>query len=75
MVRTDKTLDIKGLAGPRAEIITGKTLDGMSQGEVLTVITTDRGLRDKLHALCRTLGSTVIGLSEDGGTLHIQIRR
>lgn len=75
MVRTDKTLDIKGLASPRAEIITGNTLAAMERGQVLTVVTTDRAAGQKLDSLCRTFGYTLLDLREDEGALHIQIRK
>ncbi len=75
MLRTDKTLDIKGLVSPRAEIITRKTLDSMEPGQVLTVVTTCRIVKQKMASLCQTLGCTLLDIKEEEGTLSIQIRK
>jgi len=75
MIQTDKTLDIKGLAGLRAETLTWNTLNTMDPGQVLTVVTTDRSAREKLMRLCEHLGCTLLSLREEGGTLCVQIRK
>ncbi len=75
MVRTDKTLDIKGLVSPRAELITGSTLAAMQPGQVLTIVTTDRAAKQSLPVLCRDRGYTLLELREDKGALYVQIRR
>ncbi len=75
MEQTDKTLDIKGLAGLRTETITWDTLNTMKKGQVLTVVTTDRQAREKLQLLCEHLGSTLLEFRENRGLLYVQIRK
>lgn len=75
MIRTDKTLDIKGLVSPRAEIITENTLVAMEPGQVLTVVTTCRTTKQKIPSLCRALGCTLLEIREEGGLLYIQIQK
>ncbi len=74
-VRTDKTLDIKGLVSPRAETVTRSTLAGMQPGQVLTVITTCRTLKHKISSLCDTLNCTVLEINEEDGNFAIQIQK
>lgn len=75
MVKTDKTLDIRGLVSPRPEAVARNTLESMGPGQVLTVITTDVTAKRKLPSLCENLGCTLLELREDGGTLYFQIRK
>lgn len=75
MVPTDKILDIKGLARPRAEVVTRNTLAGMLPGQVLMVITTCRTIKQEMFSLCQGAGCTVLQMQEDGGNLCIQIQK
>jgi TusA-related sulfurtransferase len=75
MVQSDKTLEIKGLASPRTEIITGNILAEMRPGQVLKVVTSDRTAKQKIPALCETLGCTLLDLGEEQGSLYFQIRK
>ena len=75
MVRTDKTLDIKGLMSPRSETVAMNTLAGMESGQVLTVVTTDMAAKQKLPPLCQHLGYTLLDMREDGGALYVQIQK
>ncbi len=75
MHRTDKTLDIKGLVSPRTELITEKMLTALEPGQVLTVVTTDRTIRQKLPLLCRILACTLLEMTEEGGALYVYIQK
>jgi TusA-related sulfurtransferase len=75
MVRSDKTLEIQGLLTPRVEMIATKTITELTPGQVLTIIIRDVAAREKLLSLCRFLGCVMIDKKEEGGTIHVQIRR
>jgi TusA-related sulfurtransferase len=75
MIRTDKTLEIKGRLSDRAETVTRHTLSSLTSGQVLTIVTTDRSAKIRLSPLCESLGCVMLGILEEGGTLYVQIRR
>ncbi len=75
MVRTDKTLEITGTLSARGQSMTRETLSKLVRGQILTVVTTDRSARHTLSLLCEALGSTVIGVEDERGTLYVHIRR
>jgi TusA-related sulfurtransferase len=75
IVQTDKTLDIKGLSGPRPAILTGRTLDDMSPGQVLQVITNEATTRQSIPELCKGRGCEILDVREDGSTLCFTIRK
>jgi TusA-related sulfurtransferase len=75
MVRTDKTLEIKGRLSDHAETIAKHTLSCLTSGQVLTIVTTDRSAKLKLSPLCESLGCVLLGIREERGTLYVQIRR
>lgn len=75
ILKTDKTLDIKGLIHPRPGIITEHTLGEMEPGQVLRVITNDAGAKQSIPELCRGRGYKLLELLEDAGTLYFTIRK
>jgi TusA-related sulfurtransferase len=75
MIRTDKTLDIKGLANPRPTVITERTLQDMRPGQVLRVITDDRSTKQTFPQLCRERGYELLDLQEEVGILFFTIRK
>lgn len=73
--RNDKTLDIKGLMGSRPEQITRETLDNMSSGQILLVISNDRNTQQSIPLLCKTRGYRLISMDEACGTFYFSIQR
>jgi TusA-related sulfurtransferase len=66
MHRPDRTLDIQGLAGRRMRSLAVQALGPMRPGEVLKLITTDRGAQEVIAALCREEGFVLLdSLLED----------
>ncbi len=56
-------------------MVTRNTLVGMQPGQVLTVITTCRAIKQKMSSLCETLDCTVLEMWEEDGSLSIQIQK
>ncbi len=75
MLKADKTLDIKGLAGSKPKAITENTLKSMGPGQVLMVIATDRTTKQSIPPLCEALGCSLLEVKEDAGTLYFAIQR
>lgn len=75
MFRTDKTIEIKGLLSTRGQMIARETLASLTRGQILTIITRDSSAGPKLAPLCESLGCTLLGSREEGGTFYVQIQR
>lgn len=60
MHRPDKTLDVQGVAGRRVRALAVETLGPMRPGEVLKLITSDRGALEAVAALCREEGYALL---------------
>ena len=75
ILKTDKTLDIKGLVNPRPTIITDHTLKEMDAGQVLRVITNDVSAKRSIPELCQGRGYKLLELLEEAGTLYFIIQK
>lgn len=64
----DKELDVKGLSCPLPILKTKKSLADMPSGEVLKIISTDKGSVLDLQAFAHQTGHTLLSFSEDNGT-------
>ncbi|GBD98341.1 sulfur transfer protein SirA [bacterium BMS3Abin07] len=74
-MKFDKTLDVKGLVGRRASIITFNTLEHMLEGEKLRVITNDIAMRESISSNCDSLGYKLLETKEDEGILSFIIQK
>jgi TusA-related sulfurtransferase len=61
-----KTLDASGLACPMPVVRARQAIDQLSSGEVLEVISTDRGSLQDIPAWARSTGNRLVD-SSDGG--------
>lgn len=63
----DKELDASGLSCPLPIVKTKKALNDMSSGQVLKVISTDRGSIADMSAFAEQTGNALVSSSEEGG--------
>ena len=75
MVKIDKTLDVRGLAGPRTSALTMQTLEAMHDGQVLRVIADDRKARHAIPLMCETCGHRILELTQEAGTVTFTIQK
>ena len=75
MTEPTTTLDASGLACPMPVVKTRLAMDGLAAGEVLRVISTDRGSCSDIPAWAEGTGNTLLSTSEDGGTFTFLIRK
>ena len=61
-----KTLDASGLACPMPIVKTKQAIDGIEAGQVLEVISTDRGSLTDMPAWAADTGHTLIEQREEG---------
>lgn len=74
-IKTDSTLDAKGLACPMPIVKTKKKINGMNAGEVLEVLATDKGSKADLKAWAESAGHQYLGTVEEEGVLKHYLRK
>ena len=63
----DKEFDASGLSCPLPIVKTKKALNDMSSGQVLKVISTDRGSVADMAAFAEQTGNALLSSTEEGG--------
>ncbi|RSD25007.1 sulfurtransferase TusA family protein [Mesobacillus subterraneus] len=74
-VKTNATVDAKGLACPMPIVRTKKAINNMNSGEVLEVLATDKGSRADIQAWAKSSGNQYLGTVEEGDVLKHYIRK
>lgn len=75
MIKTDKTLDAKGLACPMPIVRTKKAMNDLAPGQVIEVQATDRGSLADMKAWAKSSGNQYLGTSEEGDVLIHYLRK
>ena len=74
-VKTNFTVDAKGIACPMPIVRTKKAINNLNPGEVLEVLATDKGSRADIQAWSKSSGNQYLGTIEDGDVLKHYIRK
>lgn len=74
-VKTNATVDAKGLACPMPIVRTKKAINNLNPGEVLEVLATDKGSRADIQAWSKSSGNQYLGTIEEGEVLKHYIRK
>ncbi|OGD16982.1 MAG: SirA family protein [Candidatus Aminicenantes bacterium RBG_13_59_9] len=74
-IKADVTLDCFGLLCPVPIIQTAQKMKTLRVGQVLEVISTDRGIEADLPAWCRTTGHEFLGAEVDGEIIKAYVRK
>lgn len=75
MIKTNLTVDAKGLACPMPIVRTKKAMNELAAGQVLEVLATDKGSKADLQAWAQSGGHYYLGLVEEGDVLKHYIRK
>ena len=70
-----KTVDTSGLACPMPIVRTRQAIDQLASGDVLEIISTDRGSLTDIPSWAGTLGHTLLDAREDGQTFVYLIKK
>ncbi len=71
----DATLDAKGLNCPLPILKAKKALNGLDDGKVLEVLSTDPGSVADFEAFCRATGNELVEQDNDGEVYRFLIKR
>ncbi len=74
-IKPDVVLDTKGMNCPMPVLKTKKAIDGLQSGQVLEVISTDKGSISDIPALLKRLGHELLETKEDGGVIEFYIKK
>ncbi|MDQ0857370.1 sulfurtransferase TusA family protein [Bacillus sp. V2I10] len=74
-LKTDITLDAKGLACPMPIVKTKKAMQDLEEGQVLMILATDKGSKADLKAWAGSSGHQYLGTIEDGDVLKHYLRK
>jgi rhodanese-related sulfurtransferase/TusA-related sulfurtransferase len=74
-LKTDLTLDAKGLACPMPIVKTKKTMKDIEDGQVLEILATDKGSKADLEAWAKSAGHQYLGTIEEGDVLKHYVRK
>ncbi len=71
----DRTLDCRGLLCPMPIVNTGRVIKEFKPGQVLRVVTTDRGAIADMPAFVEDTGNSLLEWHQDGADLVFYIRK
>jgi tRNA 2-thiouridine synthesizing protein A len=74
-MKADAKLDCFGLLCPMPIIQTEKKMKEMNVGEVLEIISTDKGIKEDMPAWCRMTGQEYVGLEEEEEIIRVYVRK
>ncbi|WP_456271040.1 sulfurtransferase TusA family protein [Bacillus sp. AK031] len=74
-MNADKTLDAKGLACPMPIVKTKKAMNDMETGQVLEVLTTDKGAKNDLTAWAKSGGHELVDHKEENDVFTFWIKK
>lgn len=71
----DKIVDAKGLSCPMPIVKTKKAIDTLESGQLLEILTTDKGAKNDLTAWVKSGNHTLISSSDNNGVLSFVIQK
>ncbi len=74
-MRADQTLDCYGLLCPMPIIQTAIKIKKMRIGEILEVVSTDKGIKEDMPAWCRQTGQEFLGIEEEGDIFKAYVKK
>jgi tRNA 2-thiouridine synthesizing protein A len=74
-MKADRTLDCIGLYCPMPIVKTSQEIKELKKGEILEVIADDTGIKSDMPAWCSKTGHECLGIEEEGGEIHVYVRK
>jgi len=75
-MKADKTLDCLGLYCPMPIVKTAEKFKELKPGEVLEVLSDDKGIKEDMPAWCQTTGHEFLGMEEEeGGEIKVYVKK
>ncbi len=71
----DQILDCVGLYCPMPIVHTARRIKELKSGQVLEVLSDDKGIMEDLPAWCKTTGNECLDIQEEQGVYHIYVKK
>ena len=71
----DKELDARGLSCPLPIVKTKKSLNDMTSGQVLKVVSTDTGSVKDMQAFANQTGNPLLETTQEGGAFVFYVKK
>jgi tRNA 2-thiouridine synthesizing protein A len=70
-----RTVDVRGEFCPVPVIETAKAVKQVEIGEIVLLMSTDRGVQSDMPAWCKATGHELLDLVENEGVIEVRVRR
>ncbi len=74
-MKADQSLDCLGLYCPIPIVKTAERFKQLKQGEVLEVVSDDKGIKLDMPAWCEATGHEFLGMEEEGGEIRVYVKK
>ena len=74
-MKADKSLDCVGLYCPMPIVKTMEKIKELKIGEVLEVVSDDKGIKQDMPAWCQTTGHEFLGLDEKDDEIKVYVKK
>jgi TusA-related sulfurtransferase len=74
-MKADRSLDCMGLYCPMPIVKTAQKIKEMKTGEVLEVVSDDKGITKDMPAWCQATGNEYLGAEGEGGEIKVYVRK
>ncbi|MHB8781503.1 MAG: sulfurtransferase TusA family protein [Candidatus Geothermincolia bacterium] len=72
---SDDVLECLGLYCPMPIVKTAQRIQELEPGQVLEIVSDDRGIKSDMPAWCSKTGNEFLGIEERDGEFHVFVRR
>lgn len=74
-MKADQTLDCMGLYCPMPIVKTAERFKQLKSGEVLEVVSDDKGIKQDMPAWCESTGHEFLGMEEKGREIKVYVKK
>ncbi len=74
-MKADASLDCYGLLCPMPIIEMSKKIKELEIGQILEIVSTDRGIKEDMPSWCQLTGHEFLGFKEEGEIIKVYVRK
>lgn len=74
-MKADQSLDCIGLYCPMPIVKTAEKIKQLKEGEILEVVSDDKGVELDMIAWCKATGHEFVGMEKDDGEIRVYVKK
>lgn len=74
-MKANQILDCMGLLCPMPVVNTALRLEEMKEGEVLEIVSDDKGIKTDMPAWCEATGQEFLNIEQKGNEIHVFVKK